>query len=209
MVTTGLGGIWIYNFLNRVLIPTGLHHFIWMPFLYGPAIVEEGSVKYWLQHLNEFAQSSQPIKELFPEGGFMMFGLEKLIAPFGIAAAFYFTAKPEKKKQVLALLIPASLTAILTSITEPFEFTFLFVAPVLFVIYALISATMNTLMYSLGVSDNFNAGLFEWISQNWIPLFHNHWPTYLLQITIAIIFVFIYFFVFKLLIERYNFATPA
>lgn len=74
----------------------------------------------------------------------MMFGLEKVIAPFGNAAAFYFTAKPEKKKQVLALLIPAALTAILTGITEPFEFTFLFVAPALFVINALISATMNT-----------------------------------------------------------------
>lgn len=208
MVSSGLVGVWIYNFLNRVLIPTGLHHFIWMPFLYGPAVVDEGLVKYWLQHLSEFAQSTQPIKELFPEGAFMMFGLEKVIAPFGIAAAFYMTAKPEKKKQVLALLIPAALTAVLTGITEPFEFTFLFVAPVLFVIYALISATMNTLMYAVGVSGNFNSGLIDWVSQNWLPLFQNHWPTYLTQIGLGLVFIVIYFFVFKFLIERYNFATP-
>lgn len=179
-----------------------------MPFLYGPAVVEEGLVKYWLQHLNEFAASTAPIKELFPEGAYMMFGLEKVIAPFGITAAFYLTARPEKKKQVLALLIPALLTAVLTGITEPFEFTFLFVAPVLFIVYAIISATMNTLMFAFGVSGNFNSGLIDWITQNWLPLFHNHWPTYVTQIVIGLIFIVIYFFVFKWMIERFNYATP-
>lgn len=208
MVSAGVIGIWIYNFLNRVLIPTGLHHFIYMPFLWGPAAVDEGLQKYWLQHLNEFAASTQPIKELFPEGAFLMFGTEKVFAPLGVAAAFYFTAKPEKKKQVLALLIPAVLTAILAGITEPFEFTFLFVAPILFVIYALISATMNTIMYAFGVSGNFNSGLIDWVTQNWLPLFQHHWPTYVTQIVIGLLFMVIYFFVFKFLIERFNFATP-
>jgi alpha-glucoside PTS system EIICB component len=208
MSSSGLVGIWIYNFLNRVLIPTGLHHFVWMPFLYGPAVVEEGLVKYWLEHLGEFAAATEPIKELFPEGAFMMYGLEKVIAPFGIAAAFYLTAKQEKKKQVLALLIPAVLTAVLAGITEPFEFTFLFVAPVLFVVYALISATMNTLMYAFGVSGNFNSGLIDWVTQNWLPLFPNHWSTYLTQIGIGIVFMVIYFLVFKWMIQKFNYATP-
>ncbi|WP_071393032.1 alpha-glucoside-specific PTS transporter subunit IIBC [Bacillus tuaregi] len=208
MVSSGTVGIFVYNFLNRLLIPTGLHHFIWMPFLYGPAAVDEGLVKYWLTHLSEFAASTKPLKELFPEGAFMMFGTEKVFAPIGIAAAFYLTAKPEKKKRVLSILIPVVLTAILTGTTEPFEFTFLFVAPILFVIYALISATMNTLMYVMGVSGNFNSGLIDWVTQNWLPLFQNHWQTYLTQIVIGLIFVVIYFAVFKFLIVKFNYATP-
>lgn len=208
MVSTGAIGIWIYNFLNRVLIPTGLHHFIYMPFLWGPAAVDDGLQKYWLQHLSEFAASTKPIKELFPEGAFIMFGTEKVFAPIGIAAAFYFTAKPEKKKQVLSLLIPAVLTAILAGITEPFEFTFLFVAPILFVVYAIISATMDTLMYVFGVSGNFNSGLIDWVTQNWLPLFQNHWQTYVVQVVIGLIFIAIYFIVFKWMIEKFNYATP-
>ncbi|WP_276643415.1 alpha-glucoside-specific PTS transporter subunit IIBC [Caldibacillus debilis] len=208
MATSGVVGIWIYNFLNRILIPTGLHHFIYFPFLYGPAVVDGGIVKYWLEHLPEFARSTESLKELFPEGAFALFGSEKVFAPIGIAAAFYMTANPKKKKQVLTILIPAVLTAVLTGITEPFEFTFLFVAPILFVIYALISATMDTLMFVFGVSGDFDTGLIDWITKNWLPLHENHWQTYLVQILIGLIFVVIYFVVFRFLILRYDYATP-
>lgn len=125
----GIFGVWLYTFLERILIPTGLHHFIYTPFVYGPAVVEEGITKYWMGHLQEFAQSTRPLKELFPEGGFALHGNSKIFAAPGIAAAFYLTAKPEKKKTVLAILIPATLTAVLAGITEPLEFTFLFISP--------------------------------------------------------------------------------
>ncbi|MFR3287300.1 MAG: PTS transporter subunit EIIC, partial [Enterococcus casseliflavus] len=96
---------------------TGLHHFVYTPFVFGPAVVEEGISKYWMAHLQEFAQSTRPLKELFPEGGFALHGNSKIFAAPGIAAAFYFTAKPENKKKVLAILIPATLTAVLAGIT--------------------------------------------------------------------------------------------
>ncbi|WP_100487128.1 alpha-glucoside-specific PTS transporter subunit IIBC [Sporolactobacillus pectinivorans] len=208
MTASGFIGVWVYAFLERVLIPTGLHHFIYIPFIYGPAAVPGGTMKYWLAHLQEFSHSTKPLKVLFPQGGFDLFGNDKIFPPIGIAAAFYVTAKKEKRKQVLALLIPAGLTAILAGITEPFEFSFLFVAPVLFVIHAILCATMETTMYLFGVVGDMQDGLIGIMSKNWLPLFANHWSTYLTQIIIGLIFTVIYFFLFRFLILKFNFATP-
>ncbi|WP_274661519.1 PTS transporter subunit EIIC, partial [Enterococcus lactis] len=128
----GIFGVWLYTFLVRILIPTGLHHFIYAPFAFGPAVVEEGIARYWMTHLQEFARSEQPIKQLFPEGGFALHGNSKIFASPGIAAASYFTARSENRTTVLTILIPATLTAVLAGITEPLEFTFLFISPPLF-----------------------------------------------------------------------------
>ncbi|MCO7124399.1 alpha-glucoside-specific PTS transporter subunit IIBC [Sporolactobacillus shoreicorticis] len=208
MIHSGFIGVWIYAFLERVLIPTGLHHFVYIPFTLGDAVAPGGTIKYWLQHLGEFSQSTKPLKELFPQGGFDLFGNDKIFPPVGIAAAFYVTAKKEKRKKVLALLIPAALTAILAGITEPFEFTFLFVAPVLFIIHAILCATMETTMYLFGVVGDMGDGLISLASKNWLPLFRNYWPTYLTQIIIGLIFIVIYFILFRYLILKFNLPTP-
>ena len=128
--------MWVYTFLERFLIPTGLHHFIYSPFVFGNVVTPNGIAKDWPTHLTEFAKSDKPLKELFPGGGFALHGNSKVFAPIGIAAAFYTTARPEKRKEVLALMIPVCLTAILIGITEPLEFTFLFLAPPLFLVHA-------------------------------------------------------------------------
>ena len=86
----------------------------------------------------------------------------------GITLAFYTTAKKEKRKQVLALMIPAALTAMLTGITEPIEFTFLFIAPVLFLVHAILCACLNMAMYIAGVRGAFANGLIAWGAQDWI-----------------------------------------
>ena len=98
LANAGLFGVWLYTFLERILIPTGLHHFIYTPFIYGPAVVENGITKYWMAHLNEYAQTTTPLKQLFPQGGFALHGNSKIFASPGIAAAFYFTAKPDKRR---------------------------------------------------------------------------------------------------------------
>lgn len=67
MVSSGVVGVWIYVFLERILIPTGLHHFIYNPFIYGPAVIENGVEPAWLENLDRIASSTEPIKELFPE----------------------------------------------------------------------------------------------------------------------------------------------
>lgn len=208
LASSGVIGVWIYTFLERILIPTGLHHFIYGPFIFGPAAVAEGIASYWPKHLNEFATTANSLKEMFPAGGFALHGSSKIFGCTGIALAIYATAKPEKKKIVAGLLIPATLTAVVAGITEPLEFTFLFIAPVLFAVHAVLAATLAATSFGFGVVGNFGGGLIEWMSLNWIPLFKYHSGTYITQIIIGLCFTAIYFFVFRFLIIKFNFATP-
>lgn len=208
MTNSGIFGVWLYTFMERVLIPTGLHHFVYTPFLFGPAIVEGGIVTSFIENLPVLASTEASLVDVFPQGAFALHGNSKMFAAPGIAAAFYFTAKPENRKKVAALVIPATLTAVLAGITEPLEFTFLFVAPVLFFIHAFLAATMATVMYSFGVVGDMGGGLIEIASKNWIPLFSNHGGTYIVQILIGLSFTVLYFFLFRYLILKFNFMTP-
>ena len=97
----------------------------------------------------------------------------------------------------------------LVGITEPLEFTFLFISPLLFAVHAVLAATMATVMYTFGVVGNMGGGLLDqFLPQNWIPMFHNHASTVFTQIGIGVCFTGIYFVVFKTLIERLNLITP-
>ncbi|HHQ6042399.1 TPA: alpha-glucoside-specific PTS transporter subunit IIBC [Enterobacter asburiae] len=207
--SAGALGVWVYTFLERILIPTGLHHFVYGPFIFGPAAVEGGIQVYWAQHLQEFSQSTLPLKTLFPEGGFALNGNSKVFGSVGIALAIWYTASPENRVKVAGLLVPATLTAVLVGITEPLEFTFLFISPLLFAVHAVLAATMATVMYAFGVVGNMGGGLLDqFLPQNWIPMFHNHASTVFTQIGIGVCFTGIYFAVFKTLIERLNLKTP-
>ena len=208
LASSGVIGVWIYTFLERLLIPTGLHHFVYGPFIFGPAVVENGVQAYWVAHAQEFAAATGSLKEMFPQGGFALHGNSKIFGCIGIALALYVTAKPNKKKVVAGLLIPAVLTAVISGITEPLEFTFLFIAPLLFVVHSVLAATMAALMYAFGVVGNMGGGLLDFIFQNWIPMFKNHGNVVFTQIVIGCIFTVIYFFTFKLLIEKINLKTP-
>lgn len=207
--SAGALGVWVYTFLERILIPTGLHHFVYGPFIFGPAAVEGGIQVYWAQHLQEFSQSTLPLKTLFPEGGFALHGNSKVFGSVGIAFAIWYTASPENRVKVAGLLVPATLTAVLVGITEPLEFTFLFISPLLFAVHAVLAATMATVMYAFGVVGNMGGGLLDqFLPQNWIPMFHNYASTVFTQIGIGVCFTGIYFVIFKTLIERLNLKTP-
>ena len=208
MKASGIFGVWIYTFLERILIPTGLHHFVYTPFVFGPAAVPDGIQVHWVNNITEFARSTQPLKTLFPAGGFALHGNSKIFGAAGIALAMYATAKPEKKKTVAALLIPIVFTAVVSGITEPLEFTFLFIAPVLFAVHAFLAATMAATMYAFGVVGNMGGGLLDFLFLNWVPMFKNHSGTVITQIIIGLIFTVIYFFVFKFLIQKMNLKTP-
>ncbi|KZE22373.1 alpha-glucoside-specific PTS transporter subunit IIBC [Cronobacter sakazakii] len=207
--SAGALGVWVYTFLERILIPTGLHHFVYGPFIFGPAAVEGGIQVYWAQHLQEFSQSTAPLKSLFPEGGFALHGNSKVFGSVGIALAIWYTAAPENRVKVAGLLIPATLTAVLVGITEPLEFTFLFISPLLFAVHAVLAATMATLMYIFGVVGNMGGGLLDqFLPQNWIPMFHNHSGMIFTQIGIGCGFTALYFIVFRTLILRFDLKTP-
>lgn len=204
----GALGIWVFIFMERILIPFGLHHILYSPFYYDNAVVPGGLYTYWATRLPELAASKASLKSLVPEAGFTATGFSKIFGCPGIALAFYATAKPEKKKKVMALLIPITLTAILCGVTEPIEFTFLFIAPPLFVVHALLAATLSTVMYLAGIVGIHSGGIIEMASLNWIPLAANHWPQYLLMLGIGLVFTLIWFVVFRFLIVRFDFKTP-
>lgn len=208
LVGSGAFGVWFFTALERIMIPTGLHHFIYGPVFYGPVAVDGGTIAYWIQHIGEFAANPAPLTEQFPQGGLMLTGMGKVFGCTGIALALYSTAKPENKKMVAGLVIGAALTAILTGITEPIEFTFLFIAPALFALHAVLSATMATTAYLMGVSGNFQTGLIDFVFQNWLPLAGNHGGTYVVQVIIGLAFTLIYFFVFRALILKFDIPTP-
>lgn len=206
--TADFVGVFIYTFCERILIPTGLHHFIYTPFYYGPAAVDGGVQQYWLTHLNDFTDTTRTLKEMCPGAGFGLHGSSKIFAIPGIALAIYATAKPSKKKVVASLLIHATITAVLCGITEPLEFTFLFVAPLLFAVHAFLAACLATTTYIFGIVGAFGGGLLDALVQNWIPLFKYHSGLYITQIIIGLCFTAIYFFVFRYLILKLDCKTP-
>lgn len=204
----GAPGVGIYSFLNRILIPTGLHHFVYSPFLYDNVAVQGGIVAYWTQHMAEFAASGEPLKTLFPQGGFALYGMEKIFGSIGIALAFYSTAKKERKKQVAGLLIPITLTAVVAGVTEPLEFTFLFICPPLFALHSVLAGIMDMATYMVGVVGNFAGGLIEFIAINWIPMGSAYYMTYIKQLLVGIVFIGIYFVVFRTVILKFDIKTP-
>jgi PTS system arbutin-like IIC component len=204
---SGNVGIWFYAFLQKILIPTGLHHFIYAPFVYDSVVVQGGTSAYWATHIPDFQTSAQTLKEMYPIG-FSLSGLSKVFGSLGIFGAFYVTAKPEKRKKVLGLMIPATLTAVLTGITEPLEFTFLFIAPVLFAVHAVLDACLQTLAFAFGVVGDFGGGVINWVVLNWLPLGMYHYKVYIIQVVLGIVFAGIWFFVFTFLIRKLDLKTP-
>lgn len=208
MASSGSIGVGMYVFLERILIPTGLHHFIYQPFEYGPAIVEGGLIPYWMENLNEIASTTGNLRDIIPEAGFGFHNVSKVFAPIGIGAAFIATAKPENRKKTFALVLPTALTAIMAGITEPFEFTFLFLAPQLFAVHAVLAALLSFTLYSLGVSAVIGGGLLSNISYFIVPMASNHLDAVLLFFGVGLSFSVIYFFVFRFAIRKWNIKTP-
>ncbi len=208
LISTGSLGVGIYELLERLMIPFGLHHFIYAPFLYDAAVVDGGIKAYWAAHLSEIAVTQGSLAEIFPAGGFALMGMCKMFAPLGICAAFYVTAKPERKKKILTLLIPVLVTAVFTGITEPLEFTFLFVAPVLYVVHSILAGLMSAVTFAFGISGDFSSGLIQNAALNWLPLWSTQGGSYVIQIVIGLVFAVIYFFLFRFLILKLDLKTP-
>lgn len=208
MAGSGTLGVGSYVFLERILIPTGLHHFIYQPFEYGPAIVEGGLLPYWMENLSEIAASSGSLRDIIPEAGFGFHNVSKVFAPIGIGTAFVMTAKPENRKKTIALIVPTALTAIMAGITEPFEFTFLFLAPQLFAVHALLASLLSMTLYMLGVSAVIGGGLLSNISYFIVPMATNHLDAVLLFFGVGLAFSTIYFFIFRFAILKWDIKTP-
>jgi PTS system N-acetylglucosamine-specific IIC component len=187
-------GLFAYGVLNRILIVTGLHHilnsFAW--FILGDYHGATGD-------LNRFA-AGDPSAGAFMSGFFpvMMFGLP------GACLAMYHTALPERRAAVGGLLLSLGLTAFLTGVTEPVEFTFMFLAPVLYALHAIATGLSMVLMHFLGVhlGFSFSAGLFDYVLNFTLA------QRTLLLIPIGAVYFGLYYVVFRVCIVRLNLATP-
>lgn len=213
VLRSGYAGTLIYGFIERILIPFGLHHVFYLPFWQtgvGGSMLIDGVMVYGAQNIF-FAELASPTTTVFSVSAtrfmsgkfpFMIFGLP------GAALAMYTCAKDTKKKVAGGLLLSAALTAMLTGITEPIEFTFLFVAPILYVIHSVLAGLSYMLMHILnvGVGMTFSGGIID------LTLFGvlqgNAKTNWVMILLVGIAYFIIYFFLFRFLILKKNYATP-
>lgn len=202
---TGLS-VFLFGFIKRLLIPFGLHHIFHAPFWFefgswtnAAGDIIRGDQRIFIEQIRE---GSHLTAGKFMQGEFpvMMFGLP------AAALAIYHTAKPGSKKVVAGLMGSAALTSFLTGITEPLEFSFLFVAPLLFFIHAILDGLAFLTMYLLDVhlGYTFSGGFIDFVLLGMLPNQTNWW----LVIPVGLVYAVIYYFVFRFLITKFNYKTP-
>ncbi len=215
-LVTGSGyiGTLIFGLIKRALIPFGLHHVFYLPFwqtavggsldVAGQAIM--GGQNIFFAQLADSANishfSADATRYFSGEFIFMIFGLP------GAALAMYRQAKPEKKKAAGGLLLSASLASMFTGITEPIEFSFLFVAPILFVVQVILAGTAYMIAHILNIAVGltFSGGLLDLILFG--VLQGNDKTSWMLIIPVGIIYFALYYFIFSFLIKRLDLKTP-
>ena len=213
VLASGYAGTFIYGLLERALIPFGLHHVFYMPFwqtaVGGTAIID-GMTVTGAQNIF-FAELASKATTVFSVSAtrfmagkfpFMMFGLP------GAALAMYQCAKPEKKKVAGGLLLSAALTAFLTGITEPLEFTFIFVALPMYAVHCVLAGLSFMLMHILnvGVGMTFSGGLID------LVLFgvmqgnaKTHWVW---VVVVGAVYFVLYYIIFRFMISKFDYKTP-
>lgn len=210
---SGYAGTWIYGIIERALIPFGLHHVFYLPFWQtglGGTMVIDGISVSGAQNIF-FAQLASPNTTRFSVDAcrfmtgkfpFMMFGLP------GAALAMYQCARKEKRKVAGGLLFGAALTAFLTGITEPIEFTFLFVAPLLYVIHCILAGLSFMLMhiFNVAVGMTFSGGLIDLLLFGVLP--GNAKTNWVFILLVGVVYFVIYYFLFGFLIRKFRYKTP-
>lgn len=201
-------GVGIFVFLERALEPMGLHHLLYMPIYYDNLVIHDGIYATWTNLLPILSHSTRPLNELAPWAGFTATGWGKLFGLPAIAAAFYSTAKPERRAGLKAILVPAIVASVVCGVTEPLEFLFMFTHPGLFLLYAVLSSCLAMAMNFFGIVGIFSGGLMEMAAFNFIPLMRTHAGSYLLALGIGLIFSAIFFLSFRGLILTFGLKTP-
>lgn len=211
--SSGYAGTFLYGLMERALIPFGLHHVFYLPFwqtavggtaMVGGQLVEGAQNIFFAELANGNISHFSVEATRFMSGKFplMIFGLP------GAALAMYKCANPKKKKVVSSLLLSAALTSMITGITEPIEFTFLFVAPILYAVHCIFAglAYMFMHIFNVGVGMTFSGGLID------LTLFGimqgNAKTNWIWVVIVGIVYFIVYYFLFSFLIKKFNFKTP-
>ncbi|MCS3407027.1 PTS transporter subunit EIIC [Serratia sp. AKBS12] len=207
----------IFGMTERALIPLGLHH-IWYPsfwYSFGDYTTQTGQVIHgdqtiWFKMLAEgvktFSSDSYQNAGKFMQGEFplMLFALP------AACLAMYHEANSKNKKIASGILFSAALTCFLTGITEPVEFTFIFVAPILYVFNAIMAGLAYMCMYLLHahIAKSFSAGMIDYISFGILPSFNGYQTNFLSAVIVGVPMALIYYFTFRFVIRRFNVKTP-
>lgn len=206
IANSGEFGLFLYGMLERLLIPTGLHHLVYAPFQFGDlggtlALGETTIVGAYPILLTEM-QMGVPFSDSIY---YMGTGLAKTFGYIGICAAFYYTARPENKKNIKNILIPLVMTASLAGVTEPIDFMFAFTAPLLFLVHSVIAGTFLALLkvfnihaMTTGLINSFVMNLAAGVERTNFPLMY----------VLAAVEIVVYFVVFVFLIKKFNMRTP-
>lgn len=210
---TGYLGTLIFGIVKRALIPFGLHHVFYLPFwqtAVGGTMMVDGQLIQGGQNIF-FAQLASPDVVHFSADATRYFSGEFIFMIFGLpgaALAMYRQAKSEKKKAAGGLLLSAALTCMLTGITEPIEFSFLFVAPMLFAVQVVLAgaAYMIAHMLNIAVGLTFSGGFLDLLIFGILQ--GNDKTSWLRIIPVGIIYFFLYYFIFSFLIKKFDLKTP-
>lgn len=198
---TGLGsfGAALFGLVNRALIPIGMHQFVNTVAWFQLGSYKDAAGQVFTGDYNRFLHGD-PTAGMFMSGFFpiMMFGLP------AAAIAIAHCARPERRKAVMGMMVSLALTSFVTGVTEPIEFSFMFIAPLLYVLHAVLTAVSMAVTWGLGVHAgfNFSAGFLDYVL-NW-NLATKPW----LIIPIGLVFGAIYYFVFRFAITKWNLPTP-
>lgn len=195
LLGTGAVGVGIYMFLNRLMIPTGLHHALNSVFWFDLAGISDLN-SFW-NGTGVYGQTGQYMTGFFPV---MIFGMP------GAALAMYQTARSEKRKMAGGLLMSAVICSVLTGVTEPMEFSFMFLAPGLFFVHAFLTGISGFLCAALPfrVGFNFSAGLMDYFLSLNAPMAENPWLLW----PIGLAFGALYYAVFRFCILKFDLQTP-
>ncbi len=210
---TGYIGTLIFGIVKRALIPFGLHHVFYLPFWQtgvGGSMMVDGNLIQGGQNIF-FAQLASPNITHFSADATRYFSGEFIFMIFGLpggALAMYRCARPEKKRVAGGLLLSAALTSMFTGITEPIEFSFLFVAPMLFYVQVVLAgaAYMIAHMLNIAVGLTFSGGLLDLFIFGILQ--GNDKTSWLYILPVGILYFFLYYFIFTFLIKKFNLKTP-
>ncbi|MDN6625953.1 MAG: PTS transporter subunit EIIC, partial [Pisciglobus halotolerans] len=205
---SGNFGIFLYGMLERLLIPTGLHHLVYTPFLYTSlgGVQEVGGQIYEGARNIYFAEIANPGTGMLSKSVIWdARGISKMFGLVGACLAMYQTASLENKQKAKAILIPAAITSFVAGVTEPIEFSFMFVAPILFIIHSVLSGASMVLLNILNVRAIGPNGFIDFLLYN-VPLgqARTNWMMY---VAVGLLFFAIYYLLFRFLILKLNLKT--
>lgn len=205
----GVAGIFLYAFGNRFLVPAGLHHLLWMPFCFtglgGSAeiggTVVQGAANIFYAEMGNAANLTAMDSSI----RFVTFGFAKVFGSLGIGLAMMHTAKPEHKKAVKGMIIPSLFVALVAGITEPFDFSFLFISPLLWLVHGVLAGVSEVILWMLGSRTFAMNGLLDTIISNSVisPRLTKIYIFFL----VGIVMTAVWFVIFTFLIQKLDIKT--